>query len=216
MRHILHPSSFRLHFSVLCLLASVLCLLSSVLCPPASALTDAWSVDVRQHAAVQRTYKQGESHDISITLRDGLRPLALTNATARFYWYTNAVDNLWWTNTASVTSSTVSVSWTPSMDVGASSYAYWVGIWQAGATSPLWRVTGTIRMLPSPGFVPNALLPPVRTLDFAVVTLTNAPWVTAADWSSASNALASAITNLNLYAVPADGGKHTLWIKEQP
>lgn len=185
----------------------------------ASALTDAWTVDVRQHGAVQRTYKQGETHDLTVTLRDGLKPLDLTGATAHFYWYTNATDNLWWTNAAAVSpSGLVTASWTPAMDTGAASYNWWIGIWQAGATSPLWRVTGTIRMLPSPGFEPNALLPPVRTLDFASITLTNAPWVTAADWQSGSNSLAAAVqaavTNLNLYAVPADGGKHTLWIKE--
>lgn len=207
------------------LITSCLLLLAfSLLHPPSSfGLTDAWSVNINDHTAVQRTYKRGESIDMRITLRDGLKPLDLTGATARWYWYTNAVDNLWWTNAASIqtpTSGLVSAPWTPAMDTGADLYPYWVGLWMPGSTSPLWRVTGTIRLLGSPGLNPNSQPVPVRTLDFAAITLTNAPWVTADDWASGSNSLAAAlqaaVTNLNLYAVPADGGKHTLWIKEQP
>lgn len=160
----------------------------------ASALTDAWTVDVTQHTAVQRTYKQGESVAFSITLKDGLKSLVTTNASAVFYWYTNATANLWWTNAASVTSSgVVSSTWTPAMDTGAATYPYWVGLWTAGATTPVWRVSGTIRLLTSPGVTPNSLPLPVRTLDFAGITVTNAPWLSIADFIAASNALASAI-----------------------
>jgi hypothetical protein len=154
----------------------------------AFSLTDPWGVDVQQHTAVQRTYKQGESVTMQISLRDGLKPLDLTGATARWYWYTNANANVWWTNAAAIPApkaGLVTAQWTPAMDVGAASYAYWVGIWMPGATSPLWRVTGTLRLLTSPGFTPNALPMPVRTLDFAAITITNAPWVTSADFSSA-------------------------------
>jgi hypothetical protein len=55
----------------------------------------------------------------------------------------------------------------------------------------------------------------------------NREWQTAADMQAVSNALAayattqqvaeavsSAVTNLNLYAVPVVGGKHELWVKE--
>ncbi len=173
------------------LLTSCLLLVTTV-----HALTDPWSVNVNDHAAVQRTYKQGESWTMQISLRDGLKPLDLTGATARFYWYTNTVQNVWWTNSAAITapkSGLVSAQWTPAMDTGASVYAYWVGLWMQGSTSPLWRVTGTIRMLTSPGFRPNEQQPPVRTMDFGAITVTNAPWVTGEDWRSGSNALATAI-----------------------
>lgn len=174
-------------------------LLTLSLTVSALALTDQWSINVNDHTAVQRTYKRGESIDMRITLRDGLRPLDLTGATARWYWYTNAVDNLWWTNAAAIPlprSGLVSAQWTPAMDTGAALYPYWVGLWMPGATSPLWRVTGTIRLLGSPGLNPNSQPVPVRTLDFAAITITNAPWVTAADWASGSNALASALMAL--------------------
>ncbi len=171
-------------------------LLAYSLQPTAYCLTDAWGVDVQQHTAVQRTYKQGETWSLQISLRDGLKPLNLTGATARWYWYTNAVDNVWWTNSASVSSpliGQVTAAWTPAMDVGAPVYYYWLGVWPSGSTSPLWRATGTIRMLASPGFRPNAQPVPVRTLDFSAITVTNAPWVASSDWAAGSNALASAV-----------------------
>jgi len=162
-----------------------------------SALTDAWSVDARQHTAVQRTYKQGETWDMAVTLRSGLAPFSLAGATATFCWYTNATAGVWWTNSAAVSGSTVTAAWTPAMDTGASNYWYWIGIWQAGSTSPLWRVNGTIRLLPSPGFTPNALVPPLRTLDFGSVIYTNAPWLLSSSWISGSNALATALHDVN-------------------
>lgn len=171
----------------------------------AFSLTDPWGVNVLDHAAVQRTYKQGESWTMQISLRAGLSPLDITGATARWFWYTNAVDNLWWTNSAAITapkSGIVSAEWTPAMDVGAASYPYWVGIWMPGATSPLWRVTGTIRMLPSPGFTPNALLPPVRTINFAAFATTNAPFATTNALESASNSLARTIQHGLTSSVP--------------
>lgn len=155
-------------------LTSLCILLAAALQAP--AITDAWSVDVRGHAAVQRTYKRGETVSLHISLRDGLAPLDLEGATAVFYWYTNAVQNLWWTNAVAIAESTLSLEWTPAMDVGAESYPYWIGIWPAGATTPLWRVNGTVRLLGSPGVHPNALELPVRVLDFATVAVTNAPW----------------------------------------
>lgn len=92
----------------------------------AAVLPDSWSVDINQHTAVQRTYKQGETWSMQITLRNGLKPLDLTGATARFCWYSNATDNVWWTNTAAAVSAPalglVTVPWTPAMDVGAPAY----------------------------------------------------------------------------------------------
>ncbi len=171
-------------------------LLTLSLTVSALALLDPWSVNVNDHTAVQRTYKQGESWTMQVSVRDGLKPLDLTGATAKFYWYTNTVQNIWWTNSAAIPApkaGLVTAQWTPAMDCGAASYAYWFGIWMPGSTSPLWRVTGTIRMLTSPGFKPNEQQPPVRTLDFAAIAITNAPWVTASDWETGSNALASAL-----------------------
>ncbi len=93
MRHLLHLTCFLL-------LASASC-----------ALTDSWDVDVRKHGAVERVYKQGESIDALVTLRSGFAPLDLTGARAVFYWYTNTVQNIWWTNSASVVSNLTALPW---------------------------------------------------------------------------------------------------------
>ena len=174
--------------------------------PTAHALTDAWSVDVRQNAAVQRTYKQGESWDMAVTLRDGLKPLDLTGATASFFWHTNASSEVWWTAPASVEGASVRASWTPAMDVGATVYPWWIGVWAAGSSAPLWRVTGTIRLLPTPGYQPGGIPPspgPGQVWDFATITYTNAPWLTLAEATALSNAFATALQGITAQSLGA-------------
>ncbi len=180
------------------------CLLLTSAC----ALTDQWGVNVQQHTAVQRTYKQGESWTMQVTLRHGLRPLDLTGATAIFYWHTNAAQNVWWERPAEITApkaGLVTAQWTPAMDTGAASYPYWIGIWASGSTSPLWRVTGTIRMLPSPGFTPNTLPLPARSIDFSEISFTNAPWATTNDLASALHDALETNRVKRLYAESGNG-----------
>ncbi|MDD2241146.1 MAG: hypothetical protein PHI93_10905 [Kiritimatiellae bacterium] len=172
----------------------------------AHALTDTWSVDVRTHTAVQRTYKQGEYITAYVNLRDGYKPLNLTGATAQFLWYTNTTANLWWTNSATITSPAsgeIQFSWKPCMDTGASINHYWIGIWPAGSSNPLWRVNGTIRLLPSPGFAPNTLPLPIQYLDFNTVNVTNQPWATSADintaWDAHYQIIGTELNNISNY-----------------
>ena len=180
------------------------------------ALTDAWNVDANKHTAVQRTYKQGEYIDAYVTLRDGYAPLDLTGATAQFLWYTNSTDNLWWTNSAAITSPAsgeIQFSWKPSMDTGAPINYYWVGIWMPGSTNPIWRINGTIRLLDSPGFAPNALSLPVNYLDFDAIEYTNGPWATPADVSTAiddySSYVQSQLNNASNYTAALIDDVHT-------
>jgi hypothetical protein len=162
----------------------------------ALALTDSWTVDLQQNTAVQRTYKRGESWDMTITLREGREPCTVfTNGSAAvFYWYSNSTDNAWWTNSAAVSASgVVTAAWTPAMDSGAAVHPYWVGLWTPGATTPVWRVNGTIRLLGSPGANPPALPMPAQVLDFSRIAVTNAPYLSLTAWQAGSNALANAI-----------------------
>ncbi len=191
----------------------ILMLCMTALTLNAAVMTDSWSADVRKHSAVDRVYKQGEAIDMRVTVQDGFSAYDLTGARAVFYWFTNSVGNVWWTNSVSIATpkpGVLSVRWTPAMDVGALAYPYWIGIWPSGSTSPVWRLTGTIKLLPSPGFVPNSLLPPVRMLDFAAVTVTNSPWLKLSDWQNGSNALAGAVqtlsTNVSAQIALATGG----------
>ena len=63
----------------------------------------------------------------------------------------------------------------PTNDCGASSYRFFLeGRDDIGRD---WHANGLLRLLDSPGFTPNAIEPPVQTLDFATVEVANAPWV---------------------------------------
>jgi hypothetical protein len=188
----------------------------------AFSLTDPWSVDIRQHAAVDRTYSRGETVEMRVTFRAGFTPLNLTGATAQFLWYTNTADNVWWSNTAAVynaSSGIVSAAWDPTMDVGATNYPYWIGLWMPGVTTPVWRANGTVRLTGSPGSVVNRRDRPVLWFDWSAISSTNAPWLTAADWQSGSNALAEALqtfsTNLTLRAVEETPGVISFFYLQQ-
>ena len=141
---------------------------------------------------------------------------AVTNVSIFAVWYqTNGMDQAWWKLDGNV--------FAPSNDVGAASYRFFVEAHQQPtqnsqlttpnsqlstpnsqlstpnsqlSTSKIYRANGTLRMLPSPGFVPNAIEPPIVTLDFAALNVLNAPWVDSI--VSATNAVLSAANN---YAV---------------
>ena len=58
-----------------------------------------------------------------------------------------------------------------------------------GASGPsglVYRAAVDLRYLPSPGAVPNALPMPVPSIDFATVSITNAPWVSGSDIAAAT------------------------------
>ena len=82
------------------------------------------------------------------------------------YYQTNGMANIWWKLDGN--------TFTPTNDVGAAAYRFFIQA--AGEGGKNYRANGTLRMLPSPGFVPNALPLPIHTLDFSQVEVKNAPW----------------------------------------
>lgn len=172
----------------------------------------AWDAEASAARPAQADVYRGETVALRPAFLERGAPADTNGAAFTLYWQTNGMGAAWWSDP------TNAFRWTPARDCGAAAYTLFIRCDTAAGAS--YRANARLRMLDSPGAVPNALPLPVQTLDFSTITLTNAPWVTAADLQAVSNALASAVqaavTNLNLYAVPADGGKHTLWIKEQP
>ncbi|MDA3925195.1 MAG: hypothetical protein PF904_10915 [Kiritimatiellae bacterium] len=179
-------------------------LISAASTCPAATLSEDWSANIKIHGHYSWTWSQGESIDMNIAVKNGFKPLDLTGATVKFYWYTNSTDDVWWEQPVTITDRTagkITRTWTPSMDVGADQYAYWFGIWPAGSTSPVWRIAGSINLLESPGFEPNYLDPPIAVLDFAAITVTNQPWATPAQILAASNNLTEVISTSIALAV---------------
>ncbi|MBR2920321.1 MAG: hypothetical protein IKL02_06510 [Kiritimatiellae bacterium] len=133
-------------------------------------------------AEVFRVY-QGETVTFEPTFRVNGKTVDLD--IEGVYIQTNGMAELWWTLDGN--------TFTPTNDVGALSYRFFIQA-AAGDVSPErsehceamslegcgknYRANGTLRMLPSPGFVPNTLKLPVKTFDFSGVEVKNAPWHT--------------------------------------
>ncbi|MBQ6924483.1 MAG: hypothetical protein IJQ73_07575 [Kiritimatiellae bacterium] len=127
----------------------------------------------------QTSCYRGETLAIAAQLVDGRgRPFAvLADAEARLLWSTNNAD--WFPpRPATVTTGgLIRATWTPDMDCGADAYRIFLGV-SEGGTNINYGANLLLRMLGSPGAVPNELPLPMRVLDFSQIVITNAPWTT--------------------------------------
>lgn len=134
------------------------------------AITIKWDVDAADARAKIFTAYHGETLTFVPAFRsDGA---VLSNVTAStIYYQTNGMGSAWW--------STDGLTFAPSNDVGATSYRFFISA--ADPTGTVYRANGTLRMLASPGYSPNALTLPRETIDFAAIDVSNAPWATTDD-----------------------------------
>lgn len=133
----------------------------------ASAKTFEWRITSPQAHAETFTAYHGE------TVR--FNPVwsgALSNVTSSvLYYQTNGMDRTWWQADG--------LTFAPSNDVGAASYRFFIR-----ATDPEgvnYTANGLLRLMESPGFVPNTITPPVAALDFDSIDVSNAPYYTKAE-----------------------------------
>lgn len=138
--------------------------LAMVASATASAKTFEWRITSPQAHAETFTAYHGE------TVR--FNPVwsgALSNVTSSvLYYQTNGMDRTWWQADG--------LMFAPSNDVGAASYRFFVR-----ATDPEgvnYTANGLLRLMESPGFVPNTITPPVAALDFDNIDVSNAPYYT--------------------------------------
>ena len=126
-----------------------------------------WVCEWPKSKAQQFELYQGEIATFEPTFR--INGGAPTNLPVVTVWYqTNGMDRAWWHTDGAV--------FHPTNDVGAASYRFFVDA--AGDGGKLYRANGTLRMLPSPGFVTNTITPPVAALDFDSIDVSNAPYYT--------------------------------------
>ena len=124
-----------------------------------------WTCDWPEAKSQTFSLYQGETATFEPTFRVNGR--TVTNATIEAVWYqTNGMGNAWWKLDGA--------TFAPSNDVGAAAYRFFV---EAKTSDDiLYRANGALRMLPSPGFTPNAIEPPIVTLDFANIEVAHAPY----------------------------------------
>ena len=112
-----------------------------------------WTCNFPEASAVTFSIYQGETVTFEPTFRvNGVEtPLQIAN----IYYQTNGMADAWWKLDGS--------TFAPTNDVGAKTYRFFI---QAdGANGKNYRANGTLRMLPSPGFVPNSLAAADRIID---------------------------------------------------
>ena len=138
-----------------------------------------WTVDLARVTPADWDCLRGETVELMPSFVSGRDVRDLSGVeSATLWWQTNGMGAAYWSAPASVDTNSrphrLVARWTPEMDCGAASYRYFVGA--AAPSGTQYRAHGTIRMRGAPGAEPNALPLPVQVLDFAKVSVTNAPW----------------------------------------
>ena len=158
-----------------------LCAIAALVAAGAFAAPLQWVCNWPDARAQTFSLYQGETATFEPEFRINCIPA--TNVAIEAVWYqTNGMASAWWKLDGN--------TFAPTNDVGAATYRFFVEARDDGAK--LYRANGTLRMLPSPGFVPNEITPPIQRLDFAAIEMVNEPWATPADVDAA---VAAAVTN---------------------
>lgn len=160
------------------ILLFALCIFS--LSVASAAVPRDWVADVSKPSVVPLSWHRGETAALRCKLvRDG-RPFDPAAVSAAIYWQTNGMGDLWWSAPATIASNVLSATWTPDMDPGASPISLFIGAADASGDR-IYSPAASLRILHAPGAVPNELPLPARAIDFATVSVTNAPWALASD-----------------------------------
>lgn len=162
-------------------LATILAISLQISCAMAApALVRTRDIDTTgQPAPAQYSAYHGESVEfVARLLGANRRPVALGDGwTAALMVSTNGVDYWRWDGASVSTDGVMRATWEPRMDCGADTYRCFIRAADPSDSNLIYRANFTLRLLDSPGFRPNELEPPVRTLDFATVAIANAPWI---------------------------------------
>lgn len=153
------------------------------------------SVDFQSRTAPALQLYQASARVIRFTLRDGNATLDCTNRTPFMAWATSNLSPSYVTSSwawVSQVSGIVDFTWTQASLNSNGNFIYEVGLSTGGV--PTVARQGSLTLIPSPvgaGVGPANF---VTLLNFALYTLTNAPWVTTAsqaDLSALSNGVAA-------------------------
>ena len=133
-----------------------------------------WAAELGDARPARFTLVRGDTVELAADLFAEGRPYLPATADAALLWQTNGMGALWWEVPAFVASNRVTVTWTPAMDTGAASYLAHFRV--GSSTGSVFRAYARLAMQHGPGDPVNALPLPVPVLDFAKITVSNAPW----------------------------------------
>ena len=149
----------------------------------ASAKTFDWPIDAPTAGARQFTAYHGETVRFNLQFRG-----AMTNLTpAAIYYQTNGMGKAEWFGPVPGT------VFHPTNDCGAAVYRFFILCNDPDGKD--YTANGSLRLLDSPGFVPNELPLPVQTIDFSRIEVLNPPWPSSADVEAIVSASVTDATN---------------------
>lgn len=171
---------------------TILAYMAAITCTASIPLK--WTVETsRVHPATFEAY-HGETLELAATMKSYGNDLAIAED-ASIFWQTNGMGSVFWSAPATVAGNILSASFTPAMDSGASYVNGFIG-----TPGENYRASFRIRFINSPGAVPSVLDMPIKTLDFASVTVENAPYYskdeTVSAIASALDGHGSVVTNI--------------------
>lgn len=120
----------------------------------------------------------GESVTFDTTYLDASNNPIEDISVEELYFQTNGMGQTWFKAKSPN-------SFSPSDDIGAANYRFFLRAESPDGVN--YRANGNLRMLDSPGFTPAELPLPVKTIDFSIVDVKNAPWALFADLVNVSN-----------------------------
>lgn len=155
-----------------------------------------WNADVTQTRIQNITAYHGETLDLECTIKEyGENIFHLM--TAKLYWQTNGMNNVWWHTNATFNAGVVSGKFTPQMDPGVKDIRFFFALEDGSGLN--YRANGIIRYIgESPGFAPTTLeVKNLQTINFSEIEIINAPWITPKDLEPIVIDQNQAISNLN-------------------
>lgn len=156
-----------------------------------AAIPQHWTVETSRVQPAQFEAYHGETIEFAAAMQTYGKPLAITNDLIGIYWQTNGMGSAYWTAPAVISNNVMIARWEPEMDVGANVYSCFIG-----APGEIYRAAFQLRLRPSPGAEPSELPLPVKTLDFAQVTVLNAPYYSKSETDAKIIDIRNTVNNL--------------------
>lgn len=167
--------NFALDTCVVGRLSSAVALAAALQLTAFAAVPLAWTATPTSPTHMPAPVPHGSTVEFSVTLKGFTDPAIGAGADVRLWFQTNGMGSTWFSAPAAFVSNVVTATFGPEQDTGADRVNCFFG-----APSNVFA-SAVLRLTHAPGFVPNAITPPVHTLDFSALAVKNAPYYTKAE-----------------------------------
>lgn len=166
---------FPLNIYVVGRLSSAVALATALQLTTLAAVPISWTATPTSPTYMPAPVPHGSTVEFSVTLKGFTDPAIGPDADVRLWFQTNGMGSAWFSAPAAFASNVVTATFGPEQDVGADRVNCFFG-----APSNVFA-SAVLRLSHAPGFTPTYITPPVLTIDFDILAVTNAPYYTKAE-----------------------------------